>query len=79
MGDGADTTRTVRVPLRSEAARAAESWYRRSDEHPHPIRWGWAQGRRVARFSDGSVIVGWGHNPRVHGRAPDGTRWDITL
>ena len=66
----------VRVPVKLDADRAADSWIRTGTHSPKPTRFGWLVGKRIAQFSDGSCIFGWGFAPQVRTKPPRGVEWD---
>ena len=56
---------------------AAVSWIRTCTHAPNPTRFGWLVGKRIAQFSDGSCIFGWGFKLRRFGlNPPRGVEWD---
>ena len=68
----------VHVAPKLQASVAADSWIRTSTHThtPKPTRFGWLVGKRIAQFSDGSCIFGWGFAPQVRTKPPRGVEWD---
>ena len=65
----------VHVTPKLQASVAADAWFA-STHKPKPTRLGWFGGQRIAKFSDGSCIFGWGFAPQVRTKPPRGVVWD---